>query len=95
MINHQRRPTKLPAPLGYEWDHIIPYCLSGDNSKENLQLLKYMDHKRKTYKDRRIINILKKEGYVKTITFYLMEWHKPLEEIKKRYLELWEEINND
>jgi hypothetical protein len=55
-----------------ELDHKIPYCICGDSSRGNLQLLTKKEHYKKTAKDKKIINLLKKEGVIKKQFGYYM-----------------------
>lgn len=91
VINHCRTKHK-PAPNGYVYDHIIPHCLSIDNSKSNLQLIKIRDHKLKTIKDFKIIKELRNMGWIEKITHYSHELIKDQKEIidyyKRRFVEL-------
>ena len=88
IVNHQRRRTKaLKRKEGFEIDHIIPYCISLDDSKENLQYLKKQEHKKKTIKDKKIIKIFKKKGWITKITNYSHELNKSISFLKKKYLE--------
>lgn len=47
----------------FELDHIIPFCISKDNSMENLQLLSKKEHHLKTTSDFKILRILRELGY--------------------------------
>lgn len=86
IINHQRRRTNIKAPSGYEVDHIIPYCLGGSDSKQNLQFIKIREHHHKTGRDIRIINSFKKKGWIECVTRYSIELIKPKSFLKEQYL---------
>ena len=90
IINHQKRRTKFEGevPKGYEVHHIIPYCLCGDDSQENLKLIKWRDHKKISGENRKIVNKLKKRGLIEPVTHYSMEIKVPLNVIKKEFLRL-------
>jgi len=73
-------------------DHIIPYCISLDNSLSNLQLIKPRKHKEKTLIDKKIIKIFKGRGWIEKLTGYSFELKKSPEflvkEFKKELVEL-------
>jgi len=74
--------------IDLELDHIIPYCISTDNSLKNLQLLKKDIHKKKTCVDLEILKELRNLGYYEKITHYSLELLKPQEEVIIKFLEL-------
>ena len=49
-------------------DHIIPYCVSANNSLDNLQLLTKEKHKEKTIRDHKKIKLLREKGFIEKIT---------------------------
>jgi len=86
IINHQRRRNLILAPRGYESDHIIPYCICKDDSKENIQFLKIKDHRIKSIIDKKIIKEFKKKGWIEKVTNYSHELKVPINKLKKEYL---------
>jgi len=91
VINHKKRKNllyKYKVPNGYELHHIIPHCIGGTDSPENLAFVKISDHKRISGKDRKIINKLKKMGFMESITHYSVEVKVSLNKIKKEFLKL-------
>ncbi len=93
VVNHQRRRNLVSAPNGYESDHIIPYCISMDNSRENLQFLKKSIHLRKSVIDRKIIKQFRNKGWIEKITHYSVELKKSMEFLRKEYLKEYEKLN--
>lgn len=71
-------------------DHIIPYCICEDDSLGNLRLLTHKQDKIKRSMDWNIINQLKEEGFIETLTHYSLELLCSPREVKERYLELRE-----
>ena len=51
---------KCMLPPSYQIDHIIPHCISGDDSRENLVALCPNCHATKTQKERKRIIYFKK-----------------------------------
>ncbi len=88
IVNHQRRraKTKKVVPIGYEIDHIIPYCISMDDSEDNLQIVSIKEHKKKTKMDFKILRIFRKKGWTEKITNYSIELMIPMERLKEEYL---------
>ncbi len=68
-------------------DHIVPFCISQDDSIENLQLLRKKIHDIKSGKDRKILNKFKKQGWIETISQYCMRLNKPKVFLKNKFLE--------
>jgi len=66
-------------------DHIIPYCISLDNSLSNLQLLKPKEHKEKSIKDRKIIKEFKEKGWIEKLTNYSHQLNKPMKFLIKEF----------
>jgi len=66
-------------------DHIIPYCISLDNSKGNLQLLKPKEHKTKSIIDYKIIKNFRNKGWIEKITNYSHELKKPIKFLVKEF----------
>jgi len=66
-------------------DHIIPYCISLDNSLSNLQLLKPREHKEKSIRDRKITKKFKERGWIEKLTNYSHELKKSSEFLVKQF----------
>lgn len=73
-------------------DHFIPYSISLDNSFKNLQLLTPKEHAIKTGISKKILNILKKRGYIERITKYSYELKLPIKDMIKLYVKVYKEI---
>jgi len=95
VINHQRRRNQVKSPPGYESDHIIPYCISKNDSISNIQFLKIMEHRRKTRIDFKIIKIFKKNGWIEKITNYSHELKKSIDFLKNEYLKLYRKMKDE
>jgi CRISPR/Cas system Type II protein with McrA/HNH and RuvC-like nuclease domain len=104
-IDHQKRKNlkneKLELYKTYKYsiplrelivDHIIPYCISADDSIDNLQLLTRYEHKKKTIRDIKFIKILRKENLIIKFSSYQMQLNASQEQIIKRFLELKESL---
>jgi len=74
--------------IDYELDHIIPFCISADNNRKNLQLLKSNEHKNKSGKDRKILKQLRERGFYEKITHYSLELLKPQKEVIEEFIRL-------
>lgn len=85
IVVHQRRRNCLKAPLGYEADHIIPYCICMDDSKENIQFITKKEHREKTKIDFKILKEFRKEGFTEKVTNYSIELKKPIDFLIKEY----------
>ena len=72
----------------YELDHIIPYCISTNNTKTNLQLLSHKEHCIKTINDFKILKKLRGLGFYEKVTNYSIELLKPQEEVIAKFIEL-------
>jgi len=59
VINHRRRRHVVKSPDGYQSDHIIPYCLTQNDARSNIQFLKIIPHRKKTRIDVKIVKIFK------------------------------------
>ena len=69
----------------------FPFCISEDSWMYNLQLLKPKQSRLKTKIEKLILNKLKKEGMIESITHYSLELKAPQREVMKRFIELWKE----
>lgn len=94
MVNHQRRRSKIIAPQGFEADHIIPYCISLDNSKENTQFLRHREHIKKSVIDRKILKEFRKKGWTEKITNYSIELMVSINKLKMEYKKRFEELKD-
>lgn len=74
-------------------DHIIPFSISLDSSKANLQLLTKREHNEKSVIDRKIIKIFRKKDWIEKITNYSHELKKPIAFFKKEYLKIFNLTN--
>jgi len=92
MINHQRRRNLIKAPKGFVSDHIIPYSISLDDSKVNLQFLSKEAHKKKTIIDFKIIKEFRERGWIEKITHYSHELKVPIKRLKGEYLRRYKEL---
>ena len=87
IINHQRRRTKRGnIPNGYHLHHKIPYCLSEDDSSNNLMLIKAKEHTKISGIDRKALNYMKKLGFIESVTHYSLQLNLPKEYLKKQFL---------
>lgn len=73
-------------------DHKVPYCISGDSSFLNLQLLTKNEHREKTAIDHKILRIFKIIGWIENLSRYEMKLNKNKEFLKIKYYELYKEI---
>ncbi len=90
IITYQRRKYLGVAPKGYQIDHIVPYCLTLDNSKENLQMLEKSVHLKKTIIDKKIIKEFRLRGWIDKYCHYAHELKKPMIFLKEQYLKRYE-----
>ena len=86
VVNHQRRRKVVKSPEGFQTDHIIPYCISLNNNKENLQFLRKEIHKKKSIIDFKIIKLFRKNGWIEKITNYSHELKKPIPFLVREYI---------
>lgn len=77
-----------------ELDHIIPFCVSLDNSMNNLQLLTKKEHQEKSIIDRKIVKILKKKGHIEKISGYSHELMVSIDELKKYFTQELVHLSN-
>ena len=84
----------IKNPDGYDLDHIIPYCISTDNSIENLQLLTEKEHVIKTTQDFKILKILRKYGYYEKLTNFSLRLIFQQWEVVEKFRNLKKEQEN-
>jgi hypothetical protein len=95
VINHQKRKFHgKNIPNGYVLDHIVPYCLTMDNSDINLQIIKKEDHNKKTAIDLKIIKEFRKKGWIEKITNYSHELKMPMEFLKEEYIKKFKDLQD-
>lgn len=95
MVNHQRRRKVIKSPEGFESDHIIPFCISLDNSKGNIQFLTHEEHIRKSVIDRKILKEFRENGWIEKITNYSIELMINLEKLKMEYQKRYNEKKDE
>ena len=76
----------IKAPLGLIADHKVPYSISLDDSKDNIQFLTKQQHIEKTIIDIKILKEFRKEGFIEKITNYSIALKVPFNFLKEEYL---------
>ena len=75
-------------------DHIIPYCICMDDSKENIQFLTTAEHKTKTLIDFKIFKIFKGRGWIEKVTNYSIELKIQKDKLRDEYLKEFKILNS-
>jgi len=93
IVNHQRRRNCIKSPKGFISDHIIPYCISLDDSKKNIQFLTKKEHNKKMIIDFKILRKFRKLSWTEKITNYSIELKKSIKFLKEEYLKEFKKIS--